>query len=205
MQDLQLVSDVLLKPQGFTMDDLPVFLSALASTTIDAADLYFQQRISESWILEDGLVKEGSFNLDQGVGVRAIAGEKTGFSYSQALNKPALMTAIEAARSIVCAGQQGRVQVLKTQPQQLLYPIDNPLDHLDRTQKVELLQRIDLATRALDPRIIRVSVSLAGSWEHILVAANDGCLAGDIRPLVRFNVSVKIGRASCRERVCQYV
>ena len=197
------VSEHLLAPGGLSLEQLPVLLGELAGPGVDAGDLYFQSQISESWMLEDGIVKEGSFNFDQGVGVRALAGEKTGFAYSNGIELPALRQATRAARSIARAGQQGRVQAAQVPPFSPLYAADNPLDVLSRADKVALLQRIDRATRALDPRVQQVTVSLAGVWERILVAALDGSLSADIRPLVRFNVSVIVEQQGRRERGAQ--
>ncbi|MBS7663864.1 metalloprotease TldD [Pseudomonas lalucatii] len=194
------VSEHLLSPGGLTLDHLPGVLGELAGPGIDAADLYFQSQVSETWVLEDGIVKEGSFNLDQGVGVRAQSGEKTGFAYSNAITAEALSQAAGAARSIARAGQHGRVQALGSPLIGALYAPDNPLDVIDRAQKVELLKRIDQATRALDPRIKQVTVSLAGVWDRVLVAASDGSLGSDVRPLVRFNVSVIVEQNGRRER-----
>ena len=194
------VSEHLLGPGGLTIEQLPGILTELAGPGIDAADLYFQSQVSETWALEDGIVKEGSFNLDQGVGVRAQSGEKTGFAYSNAITATALSQAAQAARSIARAGQSGRVQAFSSPLVSSLYAPDNPLDVLGRAEKVELLKRIDVATRALDPRIKQVSVSLAGVWDRVLVAATDGSLGADIRPLVRFNVSVIVEQNGRRER-----
>jgi TldD protein len=201
MNDLLLpVSERLLAPGGLSIEHLPRLLGELAGPGIDAADLYFQSLVSESWILEDGIVKEGSFHLDQGVGVRAQSGEKTGFAYSNAIDEAALGAACRAARSIARSGQQGRVQAFAAPQVRHLYAHDNPLDVLERTAKVELLKRIDRATRALDPRIQQVTVSLAGVWDQVLIAASDGSLGADIRPLVRFNVSVIVEQNGRRER-----
>ncbi len=194
------VSEHLLGPGGLTLEQLPGILAELAGPGIDAADLYFQSQVSETWALEDGIVKEGSFNLDQGVGVRAQSGEKTGFAYSNAITATALSQAAQAARSIARAGQHGRVQAFSSPQMTALYAPDNPLDVMGRAEKVELLKRIDVATRALDPRIKQVSVSLAGVWDRVLVAATDGSLGADIRPLVRFNVSVIVEQNGRRER-----
>eukprot|EP00659_Diplonema_papillatum_P007055 gene7055-10883_t len=190
----------LLAPGGVTIESLQTVLGDLAGPGIDAADLYFQGQISESWALEDGIVKEGSFNLDQGVGVRAQSGEKTGFAYSNAITLEALGLAARAARSISRAGQNGTVQAFSTQDVAQLYAPDNPLEVISRAEKVELLKRVDAATRALDPRIQQVTVSMAGVWERILVASTDGGLAADVRPLVRFNVSVIVEQNGRRER-----
>ncbi|WP_322980511.1 metalloprotease TldD [Pseudomonas sp. C11] len=197
---LQSVSEHLLAPGNLTLDSLSTVLGEVAGPGIDAADLYFQSQVSETWVLEDGIVKEGSFNLDQGVGVRAQSGEKTGFAYSNAISLDALSQAARAARSISRAGQQGRVQAFVSPQVTQLYAEDNPLDVMSRAEKVELLQCIDRATRALDPRIKQVTVSLAGVWDRILVAAHDGSLSADIRPLVRFNVSVIVEQNGRRER-----
>ena len=198
-QLLSTVSEHLLAPGGLTLDSLQSVLGDLAGPGIDAADLYFQGQISESWALEDGIVKEGSFNLDQGVGVRAQSGEKTGFAYSNAITQDALQAA-RAARSISRAGQNGTVQAFRSTDVAQLYGPDNPLEVLTRAEKVDLLKRVDAATRLLDPRIQQVTVSMAGVWERILVAAADGSLAADVRPLVRFNVSVIVEQNGRRER-----
>ncbi|MDX1724094.1 MAG: metalloprotease TldD [Pseudomonas sp.] len=194
------VSEHLLGPGGLTLDHLPGVLGELSGPGIDAADLYFQSQVSETWVLEDGIVKEGSFNLDQGVGVRAQSGEKTGFAYSNAITAEALTQAARAARSIARAGQNARVQAFSSPQVTALYAPDNPLDVIGRAQKVELLKQVDVATRALDSRIKQVTVSLAGVWDRILVAAQDGGLGVDIRPLVRFNVSVIVEQNGRRER-----
>ena len=147
------VSAHLLTPGELSIELLPEVLGELAGPGIDAADLYFQSQISENWVLEDGIVKEGSFNLDQGVGVRALSGEKTGFAYSNTISRQALRDASQAARSIARAGQQGQVALLRSVPGTPLYPEQNPLEVLSRAEKVDLLKRTDAATRALDPRI----------------------------------------------------
>ena len=197
---LSSVSQHLLAPGGLDIDQLSPILHELSGPGIDAADLYFQSQVSESWMLEDGIVKEGSFHMDQGVGVRAQSGEKTGFAYSNAINHEALIQAARAARSISRAGQNGKVQAFQAVVPTRLYAGENPLDVMSRAEKVELLQKIDAATRALDPRIQQVTVSLAGVWDQVLIAAADGSLAADIRPLVRFNVSVIVEQNGRRER-----
>nr|WP_298170600.1 metalloprotease TldD [uncultured Pseudomonas sp.] len=194
------VSEHLLGPGGLSIEQLPGVLGDLAGPGIDAADLYFQSQVSETWVLEDGIVKEGSFHLDQGVGVRAQSGEKTGFAYSNAITADALAQAAQAARSIARAGQSAQVQAFRSPAVTALYGHDNPLDVIGRAEKVELLKQVDQATRALDPRIKQVTVSLAGVWDRVMVAAVDGSLAADIRPLVRFNVSVIVEQNGRRER-----
>jgi TldD protein len=197
---LSRVSGHLLGPGGLALDSLPGVLDELLGPGVDAADLYFQAQISEAWVLEDGIVKEGSFHLDQGVGVRALSGEKTGFAYSNAITAEALSHAARAARSIARSGQRGSVQTFATTPLTRLYAEDNPLEVISRAEKVELLKRVDAATRALDPRIKQVTVSLAGVWDQVLIASADGALGADVRPLVRFNVSVIVEQNGRRER-----
>ncbi len=198
---LNSVGSALLGPGGLAVDDLQPVLQRLAGPGIDAADLYFQSIVSESWLLEDGIVKEGGFHLDQGVGVRALSGEKTGFAYSNAITGEALDLAAQAARSISRSGVEGQVQAFRAvEPAQRLYGQDNPLDVLDRATKVTFLKQLDEATRALDPRIQQVTISLAGVWERTLVAAVDGTLAADVRPLVRLGVSVIVEQNGRRER-----
>ncbi|MCL4115602.1 UNVERIFIED_CONTAM: hypothetical protein GTU68_056353 [Idotea baltica] len=201
-QILSSVSECLLAPTGLNLDNVSRWLERLIIPGVDAADLYFQHQISESWVLDDQLVKEGYFNLDQGVGVRAHSAEKTGFSYSNVLTSDALMQATDAARSIVRAGQTGttKIQPLTSCTIKPLYLPNNPLSVIDRTEKVEFLKRIDLAVRQLDSRITQVTISLAGVWDHILSAATDGSLAADIRPLVRFNISVIVEKNGRREQ-----
>lgn len=196
---LKAVSQQLLIPNGLDIETLPSILSVAVGKGIDTADLYFQHAIIESWALEDGIVKQGTFNVDQGVGIRSQAMEKTGFAFSNTLTKEALIQAATAAKSIANKGQSGRVQTFAKVAPSSLYIVENPLEAVAREEKVALLKRIDQAIRALDFRIQQVTVSLTGVWEHILVASSDGDLAADIRPLVRFNVSVVVEQNGRRE------
>ena len=180
----------LLAPGGLATADLERVFAALMGPGIDAADLYFQRSRSEHWSLEDGIVKDGSHSIEQGVGIRAMSGEKTGFAYSDEIMLPALVEAGAAARAIAREGQARPGQALKVNAGRRLYLPTDPLDSLDNDAKVRLLREVDAYARALDPRVQQVIVSLAGSIETILVAASDGTLAADVRPLVRFNVQV---------------
>ena len=195
------VESRLLMPADLSQDAVGSVLGQLVSAPgVDAADLYFQHQISESWMLEDGIVKDGSFNVDQGVGVRAHSGEKTGFAYSNEIRLPALTQAVDAARSIARAGQTGALQAWHRPDNAPLYAADNPLDVMPQSEKVAFLQSLDAYTRSLDPRITQVTVSLGGVYDSVLVAASDGTWAGDIRPLVRLNISVIIEHNGRRER-----
>ena len=191
----------LLMPAELSQDAVAGVLGQLVSAPgVDAADLYFQHQISESWVLEDGIVKDGSFNVDQGVGVRAHSGEKTGFAYSNEIRLPALTQAVDAARSIARAGQTGNLQAWHRPNSEALYAAENPLAVMAQSDKVAFLQRLDAYTRSLDPRVSQVTISLGGVHDSVLVAASDGTWAGDIRPLVRLNISVIIEHNGRRER-----
>ncbi|MFZ5757884.1 MAG: metalloprotease TldD [Pseudomonadota bacterium] len=190
----------ILAPAGLSDNALVRVLDGMLGHEVDAADLYFQWSRHESWLLEDGIVKEGSHGIEQGVGVRAISGEKTGFAFSDDMMLPALAQAAGAAKSIARAGQQKNVPMLRHSAPSPLYSPDNPLDVLAGPDKIALLKRLDEAARALDPRITQVQVSLAGEHDIVMVMASDGTLAADVRPLVRLNVSVLAEQNGRRER-----
>lgn len=191
---------LLLAPAGLSETDLERVLGQLMSRHVDSADLYFQLSRQESWVLEDGIVKEGSHSRDQGVGVRAISGEKTGFAYSDEVLLPALTQAAAAARAIAHHGAQGSLQAWRAQPERKLYASIDPLDTLSTEDKVSLLQQVDQEARRQDPRVKQVVISLLGTQDVVLIAANDGTLAADIRPLVRLNVSVIVEQSGRREQ-----
>ncbi|HUG98418.1 MAG TPA: metalloprotease TldD [Gammaproteobacteria bacterium] len=186
---LELTAERLLGPAGLEQRDLDRLLGRIMGRAVDAADIYIQALRQEAWTLEDGRVKDASHMIEQGAGIRAISGEKTGFAYSDELLMPALTAASEAARAITRQGGNGAVQAWKASQPRPLYPDVDPLGTLADERKVALLERLDAVTRAVDPRIREVVVSLIGVYELILVAASDGTLAADTRPLVRINVS----------------
>ncbi len=197
---LNLVSEQLLTANNITQQDISSLLGQLSERRLDYADLYFQSSYHESWGLEDSIIKEGSWNIDQGVGIRAISGEKTGFAYADQLTLNALQQSADAARSIVRESGNGQVKTLAAVHYKSLYPAVNPLDSLSREDKITLLHRVDKVARAQDPRVQEVSVSLTGIYEQVLVAATDGTFAADIRPLVRLSVSVLVEDHGKRER-----
>lgn len=198
------VADSLLSPNQLTIEQLPSIFDIFADRQIDFADLFFQTSMDEVWVLEDGIIKEGGFHIDRGVGVRAISGEKTGFAYSDVINFAALQDCALAAKGIAQAkdttssifAKQGFLPVNPT----LRYAAINPLDTISREQKIALLRLVDQVARAEDPRITRVSVSLSTLYEEMLVAATDGTLAADIRPLIRLSISVLAEQDGKRER-----
>lgn len=190
----------LLVPAGLEDRHLDEALGRLLTGGVDAADIYFQYVRHESWSLEDGMVKEGSHSIDQGVGVRAMSGDKTGFAYSDELLVPALMSVADAASAIARQGQTGTLQAWQASSGRNLYPAIDPLTSLTDAAKVDLLQRVDKATRALDPRIKQVNASLAAAHEVILICGSDGTMSADVRPLIRLNVSVIAEQKGRREQ-----
>ena len=190
----------LLAPAGLDDRDLDRALRSLLRGGVDAADLYFQASRHEAWSLEDGIVKEGSHSIEQGVGVRALSGDKTGFAYSDEIVVPALMQAADAASAIARAGQHGTLQAWAVQAGRELYAPLDPLASLADDDKVALLQRVDQATRAIDPRVKQVMASLVAVHEVVMVCGSDGVLAADLRPLVRMNVSVLVEENGRREQ-----
>ncbi len=196
---LDLASEQLLDPAGLDPKALERVLDGLMGHAVDAADLYFQAARREAWILEDGIVREGSYNVDRGVGVRAMAGERTGFAYSDEIALPALEQSARAARAIAREGHNGAVAGWRAGGAAALYGSDDPLAALDDADKVALLQACDREARAADAAVEQVVASLVGVHEYVLVAASDGTLAGDVRPLVRLNVQVIAERDGRRE------
>lgn len=197
---LAVARTALLGPAGLDESAVARVLGDVMGHAVDYADVYFQLTREESWALEDGIVKDGAHSIDQGVGVRALAGEKTGFAYSDEVVLPAMLEAARAARAIARSGQAGEVQAWRAQGGRGLYlPID-PVETLDDDAKVQLLEAVDREARALDSRIVQVMASLSASHDTILVLASDGTLAGDVRPLVRMNVSVIIEHQGRREQ-----
>ena len=200
MNLIELVMSSMLNPAGLDETLLNKVLSGTMRGGVDYADLYFQISRNESWMLEDGQIREGSFNVDQGVGVRAISGEKTGFAYSDELLSPALQEAANSARAIVRQGQENSVKAWSRSNPKILYKNDDPTLSIDDSQKIKLLKDIDSATRDLDENIEQVIVGLASSQDLILVASSDGTIAADIRPLVRLNISVIMEKNGHREQ-----
>lgn len=198
---LETVSSQILQPTGLSIDTLNSFLDGLHSQHIDTGDLYFQTSQQESWVMDDGIIREGSFNIEKGVGIRAMSGEKTGFSYCDDLQSNAIAQAVNNARAIARQGQDVSQQVvLHNTTSNALYTHKNPVDGRGADDKVDLLKKLDQYTRSLDERIEQVIISLVGGIDHILVAATDNTLASDIRPLVRINVTVLMHENGRREQ-----
>lgn len=197
---LDIARSTFLSPSGLSELQLESLLAKVLGKAVDYADLYFQIIHHESWALEDGIVKDASFNIDRGVGVRAISGEKTGFAYSDEIMLPALEQAAFAARSI--ADQRGSQKIHSLRPikaNELYLPL-NPLTTLNELDKIKLLQNVDAEARRIDRNVSQVIASLSGVYEIVFIMASDGTLAADVRPLVRLNVSVIVEKNGKREQ-----
>ena len=191
-QRIDIARELLLTPFGLDESHLARALAEIRAHRVDDADLYFQYTRSEGWSLEEGIVKTGSFSIDQGVGVRAVSGEKTAFAYSDDISEASLLDAARTVRSISAAAQGGKARVApkKIAAARSLYPGLDPIASLDSTAKVALLEKLERRARAKDPRVVQVMAGLASEYDVVLVARADGTLAADVRPLVRLSVTV---------------
>ncbi len=194
------VEKELLSPSGLTEQDIANTLAGIATRQIDYADIYFQSSWHESLVLEDSIIKNGSFNIDRGVGVRAISGEKTGFAYSDQIQSDSLTQSAVAARGIAQQGQNGQIKAFSQTDNRHIYAAVNPLESFAKQQKIDLLKELDAYIRTKEPLIQEVTVSLSGVYEQVLIAATDGTYAADIRPLVRLSISVLAVKGDRRER-----
>ena len=198
---LHTAEQCLLAPYDLNPSKLDRVFGSLFGHNLDYADLYFQYSRSEGWSLEEGIVKSGSFNIEQGVGVRAISGEKTAFAYSDDISMSALLGAAEATRAIGAQGYSGVPAALKRSALRVpLYAAMDPIASLQDTEKVALLERLEGFARKIDTRVVEVMASIAGTWEVIMVARSDGHLAADVRPLVRVSVTVIMEENGKREQ-----
>ncbi|MCE5393993.1 MAG: metalloprotease TldD [Acidithiobacillus sp.] len=197
---LQLAQDTLLRPAGIDEAVLDRIFSQLSRRALDDADLYFQYSRSESFSLEEGVVKSGNHSIQQGVGVRALQGERQGLAYSDEIAVEALLGAAKAARSIVHHAGGERSLQWRSRSGLQLYPRNDPLASISNSEKIALLERLEAAARAHDPRVVQVMASLVARHEVVLVARLDGSLAADIRPLVRLNVTVVAEEHGRREQ-----
>lgn len=197
----QQVTHNLLDSSGLSISILDDMLDSVLLRKTNFADLYFQSSQHESWVMEDGIIKEGSYNIEKGVGVRAVSGEKTGFAYSDEISADALQKACHAARSIAPNGGTLKANQLNTSVlAESMYGATNPIILMQDTDKIELLKSVDAYIRAQAPGVSQVMVSLTGVYEEVLIAASDGTFATDIRPLIRLNCSVLLEKEGKRER-----
>jgi TldD protein len=193
-------NEILLAPYSLDHNALQQVFGQILTHTVDYADLYFQYSRSEGWSLEEGIVKSGSFNIDQGVGVRAVAGDKTAFAYSDDISLTALTSAARATRAIARQGTAGATQVAMRGSGRSLYVPHDPLASLDDAAKVALLENIERKARALDPRVTQVIAHLGGEYEVVLVTRSDGVTAADVRPLTRVSLQVIVEQDGRREQ-----
>ena len=198
---LAVAQDLLLSPYGLEPRHLRKALGEILVPGVDDADLYFQYTRAEGWSLEEGIVKTGSFSIDQGVGVRAVSGEKTAFAYSDDLSWSALLDAAQSVRAIGAQGQslKAKVGARKVAKSRSLYAGMDPIATLDSTAKVALLEKVERLAKARDPRVMQVMAGLASEYDVVLVARADGTLAADVRPLARLSVTVIAEQGGRRE------
>jgi TldD protein len=196
---LNTVQQHLLEPAGLTLATLEQVLGEVAGPAVDLADLYFEYSRGEGFSLEDGIVRDGSYSLEQGVGIRVVSGEKTGFAYSDEFALPALRQAAHAARAISRQGNDGHVSLRGGSAVPARYGVEDPISSLPSASKIALLRDLDARVRAADPRVRRVMASLTGRHTEVLIAGSDGTLVADIRPLVRLNVTVHVEENGRRE------
>lgn len=200
MEPFEQATRILLEPGEISQEVMGQTLHHIMERGMDFADLYFQQSHHEYWSLEDGVVRDASYDIDTGVGVRAIQGEKTGFAYSDEITAAALMQAADSARIISRGGKSGTLKVPTHTPiSHALYASANPLASVTAEEKVAMLQKLDQWARAADPRVMQVMASLSSAYDLVMVAASDGTFAADLRPLVRLNVSVIAEQGGRRE------
>lgn len=197
---LDTADEALLKPSGLDAQALQGVLSNIMSHQVDYADLYFQYVRSESWGLEEGQVKSGAFSIDQGVGVRAVSGEKTAFAYSDEINLPALQEAAKATKAIAALGGAQTAHSIITPAAKSLYLPHDPIASLSAEAKVKLLERLEQFAKQIDPRVTQVMASVAGEYEVVMVARSDGVMAADVRPLVRLSLQVIAEQNGRREQ-----
>ncbi|MBE1300265.1 MAG: metalloprotease TldD [Alteromonadaceae bacterium] len=194
------VEQHLINDSGLARSDLAKVLESIYEHNNDFADLYFQSSQHETWVLEDGIIKEGSYNIERGVGVRALCGEKTGFAYSDEITPDALTTAAKTARNISARGGTSKVASFENRQSKRYYQEKNPLQSMEDAEKIQLLRAVDAYIRAKEPTVSQVIVSVSGVFEEILVTATDGTFSSDVRPLVRLNCSIILERNGRKER-----
>ena len=201
LERLATAKSLLLTPFGLDESHLARALNEIKAHKVDEADLYFQYTRSEGWSLEEGIVKTGSFSIDQGVGVRAVSGEKTAFAYSDDISEASLLDAARTVRTISSASKSARVKnaTQKIAGARSLYTAVDPISTLDSQTKVDLLGKVERMARAKDPRVAQVMAGLAAEYDVVLVARADGTIAADVRPLVRLSVTVIAEQKGRRE------
>lgn len=204
--NFDLVSDQILTANKITKQNIFSFLSDLYKVNIHYADIYFQSSFNESWILENKIIRNGSSHIDQGVGVRSISGDKTGFSYTNQINLPNIRQSVEITKNIIKYKKNNNTDNLLqsklyvTSLNKMVYQPTNPLNSMSPEDKISLLKHIDKIARAENSYVTKVNISLSGLYDQILIASTDGTLSADIRPLVRILIDVVVEKDGKRER-----
>ena len=187
---LSIAQQTLFTPYGLNESVIESVFGEILTHDADYADLYFQYSRSEGWSLEEGHVKSGSFNIDQGVGVRVVSGEKTAFAYSDDISHAALSSAAAATRSIARAGGNAKAAGSQSKSGRALYTPTDPVSSFEDADKVRILERLEQFARNIDPRVKEVMGRLSGEYDVVMVARSDGVMAADVRPLVHIGLTV---------------
>ena len=190
MSNFSISDKLILDPAEINHDDLSEIMNKIHNKNIDYADIYLQYSKNEFWSLEDGQVKNGSYSIDQGVGVRSVSDEKTAFTYSDDISLDVLKESLKVINSIEKQGQSAATPNLKKLLNKPIYTYDDPIASLDSKRKIDLLQKIESIAKSIDKRVVKVSASLAAQYEVILIKNYHGQLIEDIRPLIRLSISV---------------
>ena len=200
MQDFKLSDKYILNKSDLSHHDISKYLDAIKNKSVDYSDIYFQYSKNEFWSLEDGVVKNGSFSIDQGVGIRSILGEQTAFTYSDEISNASLKSAIQAIKSMKSNGTSAAYQVPKNRASNQRYIQDDPIKSIDNLKKIKILEEIDTIAKSISPLVTKVSASLASSFDVVLIQDHFGRLVEDVRPLVRLSVSVIVESNKRREQ-----
>lgn len=200
MQDFQLSNKFIINKSDLSHHDLLKYLDTIKSKSVDYSDIYFQYSKNEFWSLEDGVVKNGSFSIDQGVGLRSISGEQTAFTYSDDISNSSIKAAVQAIKSMESNGNSASYQIPKNKQSSQKYTQNDPIESINNLEKIKILESIDSIAKSISPLVTRVSASLASSFDVVLIQNHFGKLVEDIRPLVRLSVSVIVESKKRREQ-----
>ena len=200
MQDFQLSNKFIINKSDLSHHDLLKYLDTIKSKSVDYSDIYFQYSKNEFWSLEDGVVKNGSFSIDQGVGLRSISGEQTAFTYSDDISNSSIKAAVQAIKSMESNGNSAAYQIPKNKQSSQKYTQNDPIESINNLEKIKILESIDSIAKSISPLVTRVSASLAYSFDVVLIQNHFGKLVEDIRPLVRLSVSVIVESKKRREQ-----
>ena len=200
MQDFQLSNKFIINKSDLSHHDLLKYLDTIKSKSVDYSDIYFQYSKNEFWSLEDGVVKNGSFSIDQGVGLRSISGEQTAFTYSDDISNSSIKAAVQAIKSMESNGNSAAYQIPKNKQSSQKYTQNDPIESINNLEKIKILESIDSIAKSISPLVTRVSASLASSFDVVLIQNHFGKLVEDIRPLVRLSVSVIVESKKRREQ-----